>query len=181
MKPIQRHSVGSTETQETTEQQITGNERDTDPSQADTKAVAENTNQSSTTTDSLGKPESVFSHTMDSDPTEHAAIGSPESKIPTIDPHTTNRLPDEEPKTNTPPTRVIVTLHRSPDPSFDIDLLKRLEAATTTNRGKTPLDLHVIKPDGSVTRLLWQHRVDPSDALLTDLTNQFGADAVQTS
>ena len=181
VKPIQRHSVGSTETQETTEQQITGNERDTDPSQADTKAVAENTNQSSTTTDSLGKPESVFSHTMDSDPTEHAAIGSPESKIPTIDPHTTNRLPDEEPKTNTPPTRVIVTLHRSPDPSFDIDLLKRLEAATTTNRGKTPLDLHVIKPDGSVTRLLWQHRVDPSDALLTDLTNQFGADAVQTS
>ena len=181
MQATQTDSVRSTEKQETTELQITDNERDAGLSQADTRAADENTNPYSKTTDSLSNPDPVFSHPVDSAPTERASTSSPESSITAIDPDTTNRLPDEEQKTNTPPTRVIVTLHRSPDPSFDIDLLKRLETATTTNRGETPLDLDVIKPDGSVTRLLWHHRVDPSDALLTDLTHQFGADAVQTT
>ena len=77
-----------------------------------------------------------------------------------------------------PPSCVIVTLRRSPDPSFDLDLLKRLDAAATSNAGPTPLHLHIVKTDGSVARLRWSKTVQPDDALLGELNAQFGKDSV---
>ena len=76
------------------------------------------------------------------------------------------------------PDCVIVTLRRSPDPSFDLDLLKRLDAAVTSNEGPTPLHLHVVKTDGSTARLRWSKTVQPDDALLGELSAQFGKDSV---
>ena len=76
------------------------------------------------------------------------------------------------------PDRVIVTLRRSPDPSFDLDLLKRLNAAVTSNEGPTPLQLHVVKTDGSVARLRWPNTVQPGESLLGELRAQFGKDSV---
>ena len=61
-----------------------------------------------------------------------------------------------------PPTCVIVTLRRSPDPSFDLDLLKRLNAAVTSNEGPTPLHLHIVKTDGSTARLRWPKPSNPT-------------------
>ena len=77
-----------------------------------------------------------------------------------------------------PPTCVIVTLRRSPDPSFDLDLLKRLNAAVTSNEGPTPLHLHIVKTDGSTARLRWPKTVQPHDTLLAELSAQFGKDSV---
>ena len=79
------------------------------------------------------------------------------------------------------PARVVVTLRRSPDPSFDLDLLKRLNAAATSNEGPTPLHLHVVKTDGSVARLRWPKTVQPDDTLLAELSAQFGKDSVAVS
>ena len=76
------------------------------------------------------------------------------------------------------PNRVIVTLRRSPDPSFDLDLLKRLDAATTSNEGRVPLHLHIVKTDGSIARLRWSRDVQPDDTLLAELSAQFGKDSV---
>ncbi|MDE2769433.1 MAG: DNA polymerase III subunit alpha [Chloroflexota bacterium] len=76
------------------------------------------------------------------------------------------------------PNRVIVTLRRSPDPSFDLDLLKRLDAATTSNEGRIPLHLHIVKTDGSIARLRWSRDVQPDDTLLAELSAQFGKDSV---
>ncbi|MDE2902301.1 MAG: DNA polymerase III subunit alpha, partial [Chloroflexota bacterium] len=76
------------------------------------------------------------------------------------------------------PDCVVVTLRRSPDPSFDLDLLKRLNAAVTSNEGPTPLHLHIVKTDGSVARLRWSRTVQPDDSLLGELTAQFGKDSV---
>ena len=76
------------------------------------------------------------------------------------------------------PARVVVTLRRSPDPSFDLDLLKRLDAAVASNEGPTPLHLHVVKTDGSVARLRWSRTVQPDDTLLGELSAQFGKDSV---
>ena len=73
---------------------------------------------------------------------------------------------------------MIVTLRRSPDPSFDLDLLKRLDAAVASNEGPTPLHLHVVKTDGSVARLRWSRTVQPDDTLLGELSAQFGKDSV---
>ena len=77
-----------------------------------------------------------------------------------------------------PPSLVIVTLRRSPDPSFDLDLLKRLNAAVTSNEGPTPLHLHIVKTDGSTARLRWPKTVQPNDTLLAQLSAQFGKDSV---
>ena len=77
-----------------------------------------------------------------------------------------------------PPSCVIVTLRRSPDPSFDLDLLKRLNAAVTSNEGPTPLHLHIVKTDGSTARLCWPKTVQPDDALLGELSAQFGKDSI---
>ena len=79
------------------------------------------------------------------------------------------------------PALVVVTLRRSPDPSFDLDLLKRLNAAATSNEGPTPLHLHVVKTDGSVARLRWPKTVQPDDTLLAELSAQFGKDSVAVS
>jgi len=76
------------------------------------------------------------------------------------------------------PNRVVVTLRRSPDPSFDLDLLKRLNAAVTYNQGPTPLHLHVVKTDGSVSRLRWPKTVRPDESLLEELSAQFGKDSI---
>ena len=73
---------------------------------------------------------------------------------------------------------MIVTLRRSPDPSFDLDLLKRLNAAVTSNEGPTPLHLHIVKTDGSTARLCWPKTVQPNDALLGELSAQFGKDSI---
>ncbi|MYD94413.1 MAG: hypothetical protein F4Y02_12145 [Chloroflexi bacterium] len=73
---------------------------------------------------------------------------------------------------------MVVTLRRSPDPSFDLDLLKRLDAAVTSNEGPTPLHLHVVKTDGSVVRLRWPNTVQPGESLLGELSAQFGKDSV---
>ena len=80
-----------------------------------------------------------------------------------------------------PPSLVIVTLRRSPDPSFDLDLLKRLNAAVISNEGPTPLHLHVVKTDGSVARLRWPNTVQPDESLLGELSAQFGKDSVAVS
>ena len=77
-----------------------------------------------------------------------------------------------------PPSLVVVTLRRSPDPSFDLDLLKRLNAAVTSNEGQTPLHLHVVKTDGSTARLRWPNTVQPDESLLGELSAQFGKDCV---
>ena len=77
-----------------------------------------------------------------------------------------------------PPTCVIVTLRRSPDPSFDLDLLKRLNAAVTSNEGPTPLHLHIVKTDGSTARLRWPKTIQPAESLLGELSAQFGKDSV---
>ncbi|MCY3748663.1 MAG: DNA polymerase III subunit alpha [Chloroflexi bacterium] len=76
------------------------------------------------------------------------------------------------------PARVVVTLRRSPDPSFDLDLLKRLNAAVISNEGPTPLHLHIVKTDGSVARLRWPNTVQPGESLLGELSAQFGKDSV---
>ena len=73
---------------------------------------------------------------------------------------------------------MIVTLRRSPDPSFDLDLLKRLNAAVTSNEGPTPLHLHIVKTDGSTARLRWPKTVQPNDTLLGELSAQFGKDSI---
>ena len=73
---------------------------------------------------------------------------------------------------------MIVTLRRSPDPSFDLDLLKRLNAAVTSNEGPTPLHLHIVKTDGSTARLRWSKSVQPNDILLAELSAQFGKDSI---
>ena len=85
------------------------------------------------------------------------------------------------PPAATPPSRVIVTLRRSPDPSFDLDLLKRLNAAVTANEGPTPLHLHVVKTDGSTARLRWPKTIQPDEALLGELSAQFGKDCVSVA
>ena len=77
-----------------------------------------------------------------------------------------------------PPSHVIVTLRRSPDPSFDLDLLKRLDAAAASNEGPTPLHLHIVKTDGSIARLRWSKTVQPDESLLGELNAQFGKDSV---
>lgn len=82
------------------------------------------------------------------------------------------------PSEGPPPARVVVTLRRSPDPSFDLDLLKRLDAAVAANEGPTPLHLHVVKTDGSVARLRWPNTVQPGESLLGELSAQFGKDSV---
>ena len=79
------------------------------------------------------------------------------------------------------PSRVVVTLRRSPDPSFDLDLLKRLDAAATSHEGQTPLHLHVVKTDGSIVRLRWSKAVQPDETLLGQLSAQFGKDCVKVS
>ena len=80
-----------------------------------------------------------------------------------------------------PPSLVVVTLRRSPDPSFDLDLLKRLHAAVTSNEGPTPLHLHIVKTDGSTARLRWPNTVQPDESLLGELSAQFGKDSVAVS
>ena len=76
---------------------------------------------------------------------------------------------------------MIVTLRRSPDPSFDLDLLKRLDAAAASHGGPTPLHLHVVKTDGSVARLRWSKTVQPDETLLGQLSAQFGKDSVSVA
>ncbi len=84
-----------------------------------------------------------------------------------------------DPPSDPPPDLVLVTLRRSPDPSFDIDLLKRLDAAVTAHQGGTPLHLEIVKTDGEAARLRWRTGVQPDAELLGELSAQFGQDAVQ--
>jgi DNA polymerase-3 subunit alpha len=83
---------------------------------------------------------------------------------------------NEPPRTDHP--RLILRLRRTPDPAFDIDLLKRLDAAAKQEPGETDLELDVVKTDGSVARLRWPDRVNAGDRLRTALAREFGDDAV---
>ena len=73
---------------------------------------------------------------------------------------------------------VVVLLRRSPDPSFDLDLLRRLDEAAGRHAGDLPLELHVLREPNEATRLRWPRTVDPSDALLEQLARAFGEDSV---
>ena len=73
---------------------------------------------------------------------------------------------------------VVVLLRRSPDPSFDLDLLRRLDEAAGRHVGDLPLELHVLREPNEATRLRWPRTVDPSDALLEQLARAFGEDSV---
>jgi len=96
-----------------------------------------------------------------------------------VDPDTTTHSDSasNDPPRTAPP-RIILTLRRTPDPAFDIDLLKRLDAAAKQEPGETDLVLAVVKTDGSVARLHWPDRVNASDRLRTALAREFGDDAV---
>ena len=83
---------------------------------------------------------------------------------------------NEPPQADHP--RLILRLRRTPDPAFDIDLLKRLDAAAKQEPGETDLELDVVKTDGSVARLRWPDRVNAGDRLRTALAREFGDDAV---
>lgn len=83
---------------------------------------------------------------------------------------------NEPPRTDHP--RLILRLRRTPDPAFDIDLLKRLDTAVKQEPGETDLELDVVKTDGSVARLRWPDRVNAGDRLRTALAREFGDDAV---
>ncbi len=107
--------------------------------------------------------------------TREASNGSTNGEPPA--PEIAEPTPAAAPDTP-PPTCVIVTLRRSPDPSFDLDLLKRLNAAVTSNEGPTPLHLHIVKTDGSTARLRWPKTVQPHDTLLAQLSAQFGKDSI---
>ena len=118
--------------------------------------------------------ESVIAPSATSNGTRGASNGSAKhSPEPAIESPAAEASPDR-----TPPSYVIVTLRRSPDPSFDLDLLKRLDAAASANQGPTPLQLHVVKTDGSIARLRWSKTVQPNDTLLAELSAQFGKDSV---
>ena len=119
--------------------------------------------------------ESVGAPSATSDGASGAANGSTNGapSTPELDAPASAASPEAS-----PPSRVIVTLRRSPDPSFDLDLLKRLNAAVTSNEGPTPLHLHIVKTDGSVARLRWPKTVQPNDALLGELSAQFGKDSI---
>ena len=108
------------------------------------------------------------------DATNGSTNGSPH---PPRDAMSTSPKSPETPR----PSRVVVTLRRSPDPSFDLDLLKRLDAAATANEGPTPLHLHIVKTDGSIARLRWSKTIQPDESLLGELGAQFGKDSVAVS
>ena len=74
--------------------------------------------------------------------------------------------------------RIVLTLRRTPDPAFDIDLLRRLDAAAKQEPGEAQLELDVVKTDGSVARLCWPDRVNAGDRLRTALAREFGDDSV---
>ena len=110
-------------------------------------------------------------------PTQQPADTGPSDS--SVDPDTTthsNSASNDPPRTAHP--RIILTLRRTPDPAFDIDLLKRLDAAAKQEPGETDLVLAVVKTDGSVARLHWPDRVNASDRLRTALAREFGDDAV---
>ncbi len=119
--------------------------------------------------------ESVGAPSATSDGASGAANGSTNGASPDRD--LDQPAPAASPEAS-PPSCVIVTLRRSPDPSFDLDLLKRLNAAVTSNEGPTPLHLHIVKTDGSTARLCWPKTVQPNDALLGELSAQFGKDSI---
>ena len=80
-----------------------------------------------------------------------------------------------------PPARIIVTLHRSPDPAHDLDLLRRLSQAAERRRGDVPLDLHIARGNADTTRLRWPQGVDGSEGLVGELRREFGEDGVHVA